>query len=78
MNNHLDDLGRALGRALVHAVHQPMPATVALSPRDTKAAILEVATGHSHSQAQELRDLREQRAVLAALVTVLGLALLLS
>lgn len=78
MNNHLDDLGRALGRALVHAVHQPMPATVALSPRDTKAAILEVATGHSHSQARQLRDLREQRAVLAALVTVLGLALLLS
>ena len=78
MANHLDNLGRALGRALVHAVRQPMPAPAMVSARDTKAAILEAATGHIRGQAQELRDLREQRAVLAALVTVLGLTLLLS
>lgn len=78
MTNRLDDLGRALGRALVHALHQPTPATVALSPRATKAVILEAATGHSRCQGAQLRDLREQRAVLAALATVLGLSLLLS
>ena len=65
-----------LYRALADSITQPMPETCAISARDTKATLLATATTHSQQQAMQIKDLREQRAFLLALLTGLTMLLL--